>query len=236
MQAISGAPYTLSIEFKQDGEYVVPDNGSVSYTLYDNAGAAVSGQTDISVVTDDSTSILPITIAGSYHTVAEDFEQRTIRVSYEINGQEYTIEEWYYVTALLNYRVRPRDVVVLLGIKEGEVLFDEIDLVQAYFKVSNTLGDTVLTTALASGGITQLKANEAIKITAALDLARVIELKAFRKFGNETSYARFEKIDFTAIRAGLNSALTSALAEAAAGVVTSPSLLVVTNPTNPLTG
>lgn len=238
MQAISGAPYTLTVEFFQQGEYVVPDEGSVSYTLYDNAGAAIGAQTDQAVATDNTTQTAQITIAGTYHTIGAsmDFEQRKLIVSYEIEGKAFTTEQWYYVTGNLNLRVRPQEVLQLLGIREGEALLEEIDLVQAYFKVSSAMGASVFSTALSSGGIAQIKVNEAIKITAALDLAGVIELKAFRKFGNELNYSRFEKIDFNGIRAGLRNSLADALSAATGTASTSPSLFTVTQPVDPLTG
>jgi hypothetical protein len=238
MQAISGAPYTLTVEYFQGGEYVVPDEGSVSYTLYDNSGAAIVAQTDVAVATDNTSQQSQITISGTYHTIAggKSFEQRTLRVKYKRDGKDYTTEQWYYVTGNLNLRVRPQEVLLLLGIREGEALLEEVDLVQAYFKVSSALGSTVFGTALSSGGITQIKVNEAVKITAALDLAAVIELKAFRKFGNELNYSRFEKIDFAGIRATLKSNLADALSAATNVVSTAPSLFTVTQPVDPLTG
>lgn len=235
MQAISGSAYTVTFEFMQDGEYVVPDDASVTYKLYGNDGAQLS---TASVDTDNNTNTVQIAIASGFNTVASglDFEQRTVRVSYKLDGKDFTLEQWYYVTGLLNYRVTPRDVVIMMGIKEGEVLFDEIDLIQAYFKVSNAIGSTNFTSALSSGGIKQIKANEAIKITAALDLMRVIELKAFRKMGNELNYARFDKIDFAAIRESMEDALNDAIATASDLTTTSPGLFLVTSPVNPITG
>lgn len=235
MQAISGAPYTLTFDFKQDGEYVVPDDASVNYTIYANDGSVLHSDT---VDTDNNTNQVQLPISGTYQTVADglQFEQRTVRLAYTVGGNSFLSEQWYYVTGLLNYRVTPGAVVALLGIKEGEVLFDEIDLVGAYFNVADSLGLSVLTAALASGGIKQIKTNEAIKITAALDLARIIELKAFKKFGNELSYTRFDNIDFDAIRSGLLDALSDALAVSSDVVLTAPTLFTVTNPVNVLTG
>lgn len=237
MQALAGAAYSISFDIMQDGDYVVPDEGSVAYTLYDNTGAAVSGQTAVAVDSDATTNRVTIDIASGYNTIGSGrtFEQRTVRLSYKYQQKSYMVEDWYYVTSALNFRVSPMEVISALGIREGEVLANEVDLVQAYFKVADSVGSG-FDTALSSGTISQIKANEAIKITAALSLARVIELKAFRKFGNELSYARFDGLDFEAIRANLKDALSDALGSLDGVTASAGSLFTVTTPVNPITG
>lgn len=238
MQAIVGTAYTLTFPFIVDGEYVVPDDGSVTYTLFDNSGAAVSGQTDQAVTTDNATDHIQITIASGQQTIAggKTFEQRTVRVKYKVDAKDFSVEDWYYVTNNLNFRVRPQDVISTLGIKEGEALLEEVDLIGAYFRIADALGAPAFSTALSSGGINQINANSAIKYAAAIDLATVIEMKAFRKFGNELNYARFDKIDFAAIRAGLQDKLSDALTAAGGVNFLSGSLFAVTSPVDPMTG
>lgn len=234
-QTVVGAPYTLSFAFIKDGEYVVPDEGSVVYYLYGNDGTQLH---TAAVPTDNTTDHIQIPIDASYNTITggRTFEQRTVRVKYALNGNILFLEDWYYVTQPLNYRITWRDVVTTLGIKEGEILEQEVDLVQAFFKIADLVTPSVLAAALSSGTIKQINANEAIKITAALDLATVIELKAFSKFGNELSYTRFATIDFEMLRDNLEGKLTEAISIITDTVFTSYDLLLVTSPKNPMTG
>lgn len=239
MQAIVGENFTHQFHFIVDREYVTPDSGSVSYTLYDNAGAAISGQTNQAVSLTAGAQVANIQISSAYHTVAsgKSFEQRTLRLKFLYGGKSYVFERSYFVTPLLNFRVTPEEVISELGLLEGEVLFDQVDLVGAYFEAADKVTSATLVSMLSSGTLSQLQANELIKCMAAIKLANAIQLRAFRKAGGDTlNYARFEKIDFTAIIGGLKSKINQ-LVQTATATSPLPTLMVLGSPaTDAVTG
>lgn len=240
MDAIVGSAHTVSFDLQVGVDYVDPDAGSVTYTVRDNTGAAISGQTDIEV--DDNDIIdqsVTITVPSGSHTItgSRDYEQRTVQLKFTVDGQSYSFLKHYYVTPWLNYRVEPISVLGLIGLKEGEVWADQVDLVRSYYMLKSQLGGAVLDTALASGTAEQFAANEAIRYFAAIDMIRCIELKALRKAGGDSmSYQRFEKIDFASVRGSLELALTDLINGFDTDTADTPVVFLVSNPTNPITG
>lgn len=214
MQAIEGQPYTTRFDFFEEGEFFVPDAGTVSYTVYDNAGEVLGALSDQAIVTDSSTQHVNVGLPGSAHSLdpSKDFEQRSIRLKYQRDGVEGVYLRHYYVTPYLNYRVEPLEVFEAIGIKDGEVFLHMVDLVRSYMLLKSKLSGTVLVDALKSGGISQLRANEAIKYQAAVDLLTAIELKVLRKAGGDMlSFTRFEGLDFERIKQDVREKLAGAL-------------------------
>lgn len=239
MQAIVGENFTVPFHFIVDREYVTPDSGSISYTLYGNSGAAIAGQTNIAVSLATGAQVANLQISSTYNTIAggKDFEQRKILLKFTYNSKAYVFERTYFVTNLLNHNVTPEQVIFELGLLEGEVLFDEVDLVGAYYEASSRVGSSILTTMLSSGTLDQIKGNEIIRLLAALKLANAIQLRAFRKAGGDTtSYARFDKVDFTGIITGLQTRLDQ-LVQTASSESPLPTLMVLGSPaTDAVTG
>lgn len=238
MNAIVGKAYSLRFDFTNDGEYIVPDIASVVYTVHDNAGQPMSGYTSVAVTTTSTTDHLSIQIPSAVHTVGGSklFEQRSVILDYTYQGKTLSIPKHYYVTNRLNYHVSPLDVISCLAIKEGEIFAEEVELVPAYFAVRETMGATAFDAALSSGTITQLKVNEAIKYQAALKFLATLELRAFEKAGGDSaSYKRFATVDFAALKQAVKGELAAAI-QSASGVSTTPSLFVLSNPTDVYTG
>ena len=240
MDAIVGSAHTVSFDLQVGVDYVDPDAGSVTYTVRDNTGAAISGQTDVEIDENDIIDQrVTISVPSGAHTVSgsRDYEQRTVQLKFTVDGQSYSFLKHYYVTPWLNYRVEPISVLGLIGLKEGEVWADQVDLVRSYHMLKNQLGGTVLDTALASGTAEQFAANEAIRYFAALDMIRCIELKALRKAGGDSmSYQRFEKIDFDSVRASLQLSLDELVDGFDTDGAETAIIFLVSNPTNPITG
>jgi hypothetical protein len=238
MGAIVGKAHSVRFDFMDDGEYVVPTIGSVTYTIYNNAGVAISGQTAVAVTTLADTNYISLAIPSSVQTLdsAKSFEQRTVFIDYTVAGKSQTQEKHYFVTNRLNVRVTPRDVISYLSIKDGEIFEDEVQITPAYFTVRDTLGSAVFDAALSSGDMTQLRVNEAVKLQAAMYFLTTLELRALRKAGGDgASFNRFEKIDFKAMRVNIQQELATALNDVG-GATSIPTLIMVTSPTDIYTG
>lgn len=239
MDAVVGKAYTVNFDLIVGIDYVSPDAGSMTYSVRDNAGAEISDLVDLEI-SDEAVveSQVTINVPSSAHTLASgrDFEQRTVVLDFSVDGKAYRFLKHYYVTSWLNYRVAPASVIALLGLKEGEVWQDQVDLVYAYFHLKGSLTEGLLETALTSGTVAQIRANDAIRAFAALDMMTGIELKALRKAGGDAlSYQRFEKVDFAQLRAEISERLRSYL-ETLSGTPVIPTVFQVITPTNAITG
>lgn len=238
MDATVGKAYTLRFDFIHDGEYVVPDVASVFYSAYDNAGVVITGHNNVAVTTNTSTQYVSIAMPSGVQTVAGGklFEHRRVTVDYLYLGKSYSMVQSYLVTPALNHHITPRDVISYLAIKDGEILEPEVELTPAYFEVRDSVGASAFDAALISGGMTQLRINDAIKFTAALRLIATIELRALRRVGGDSlNFARFDKIDFPGIKLSIQSDLSSALQDMGSSADT-PSLLVLSDPDDVFTG
>lgn len=239
MQAIVGGAYSVTFDLMVEGEYAPFDVGSTSYSIYDNSGAVMSGYSNVAITTEEGQNRLSIEIPSGVHTVGsgKTFEKRTVSLTTKYLDKTYNIRQSYYVTPYLNYTVTPKDVIILSGVRDGEILEPEVDLVSAYVRVANLMGSSTLTTNLAAGTILQVQANEAIKAQAALDLLTTIELKAFKKLGGDSlNYTRFDGIDFNTIRGNLQNILLQAISATQSEEYTPPSLFLLTTPTDAVTG
>jgi hypothetical protein len=210
MTAIVGQDYALKFTFFKDGEFISPDEGSVTFTLYANDGSVIDDFDEIEVEIEEGEQEAVVLIEGAAHTLASGakFEQRSCVLTYYVNDFPYQLEQYYYVTNRLNVRASPEAVIARLGLKVGEVDPADVDILAAYIFLDRQLGGTLLDDALASAGHTQISANRAVLLAAALDLTTALELKALQKAGGETmSFSRAEKLDFNGIRAGLQAEL-----------------------------
>ena len=241
MDAIVGQSYLVAFDLRLDEEYVTPDAGTITYTVYDNSGTVMGGLSNVAYPDGSVTANrVLITVPNSSHTVGagKSFEQRSVELNFLYDGVPHRMLKHYYVTSRLNYRADPFEVLGMIGLKEGEVFADQVDFVRSYFLLASQLtsSGSDLATLLASGTISQINANEAIKVHAALDLMTCIELKAFRKAGGDSlSFQRFEKVDFSALRAELTSRL-STLTEAISSTTTAPTVFQVVTVVDAITG
>jgi hypothetical protein len=238
MNAIVGDSYSVPFHLVVDREYVVPTSGSVSYTVYDNAGVPIGGMTDVAVSTGSTTNRVDLNIGSSAHTVAvdKDFEQRTVALKMTVEGQQRTLRRSYYVTSFLNHRVAPEDVLSYLSLLDGELELDQVPIIPAYYLVKEALGATIFDAALVSGTVSQIQVNEIIKLQAAKAFLDTLELRAFKKAGGEgLSFSRFDGIDFAALRSRVISDIKSSTTKLT-GESGVPTVFTLSSPTDAITG
>lgn len=212
MIVYEGESLTYTLPLMVGGGIVVPDEGSLSYTLYDHAGQTLE------TVSPASTTI---TIDGTQHSLeaGRAFEKRTLLVRFSFQGRPHSYREVYRVTPFINYSVTPQDVRAFIGIDAQELPDDAVDIFKAYVTLNSRVD---LTAALSAGTLLELKANEAICMVAVLDvvpslLQRVMYFEAdgvlqFRRHSVKT----FEHIE-QAARARLETLLVELTDEDPAG-------------------
>lgn len=234
---LEGDGVSLLIPFKLDGDYVVPDVGSVAYTLRDNAGAPVAGHTNVAVTTTTNTTSIPIPFGSNVHTLVEDVEVRTLQVKWQKNGQSFVYMTSYRVVPWANYIVTGHSVRVLLGVGEHELPDEDIDLFAAYMEMDATLGGTILDDALVAGTRGTLKANEAIACLAAIEVLPSLQLRALqRERVEDHEQTRLGNINFRKLGTDLSEKLAAAVAVLTNSEATVPTLFTLGTPTDAITG
>lgn len=239
MQALVGKDYSVTFELVIGGEFAPFDEGTSSFTIYKNDGTVNSSYEDVVIDTLAGQNQIVLNIPSDVHTVAsgKSFEKRHVVLTTKSQGKTHYLKQTYFVTTFLNYSCSPSDVLALIGVRDGEILLEDVDLISAYFKVVDAVGSTTATTALSSGDMKQVQINEAIKIQAALDLIRTIELKALKKVGDDSlSYTRFDGVDFNTIRTNLSNALQVAISTVQSSDITPNTLFTISTPTDAITG
>jgi hypothetical protein len=236
--AIVGTNFGLMLDTYVGQNILIPDSGSMEYTVYDNSGQPITGLTAVAVSGVNQKNL--ITIPSAAQTVAggKEFEQRTVVFTFNSALAPHTKTYSYQVTPFLNHHVTPEQVITVLGVQEGEILYDQVELLPAYFDAKQRLTD--IDAALSSGTTTQTKANDLIAHLAAIRLIQTLELRAWRRFGSDAqAYQRFDTVDFDGIRRRVSGQIEMLVSDiegddlvtTAAGI-----LFAVTQPTDAITG
>lgn len=169
---LSGKDITVVIPLIVDGVPVIPTAGSVTYTLYDHGLLPIVGYIDVPVTTTSPTSSLSIPLPQSVNQIAvgKKFERRRVVVNLVSSGKPHIFQFTYRLVPLLNHSVTTASVRDFLGVRQTELPDEAIDLVQAYFEVEGDIAPTPLDTILSSGTISEIAANEAIRMKAVINV------------------------------------------------------------------
>lgn len=170
MDIVSSTPVTLWVDFEAPQGLVIPDAGSVSYSLYDGQGVPLT--VDEALTPEADATGVSIKIPAISNVIAPDrfFERRTALVSWTANGRGYSARSGYRITELPNYGVVPADVRTYLALNEDELRDDEIDLFTAYVVLAGVIGKDRLDEALGAGTLVEVRASRAVMLTAATAL------------------------------------------------------------------
>lgn len=201
MYVISGETAILRFVFLDGRDTFIPDTNSVHYTLRDNAGAIVSGHDNVLVTLGPTAVSADITVTGSLNIISGSLERRTVTVTATRSGKYWVQTQGYFITQWMNTWITPKDVRDYLGVNEDELPDDDLDLVTAYLSVKDELEST-LETALASGTIDAIKANNAIKYRMAQDALPGLALRIAQSETNGTlAFTRLAKLDLEKLAA-----------------------------------
>jgi len=228
---------TIHVDFMLRGVPVEPTPGSVVYTLRDNSGLPIAGHTAINLPGQSGTGVdIAILAAANGNANTGGFETRFLLVSYDFEGSTYVERSSYRICAFLPTTVTPSDIRTLLGLMDEELEDHEVDVHSAYFRLLPRV--PALGTDLTGSG--SLEANEALAIQAALQLLPGLPARYSQSWDSaDASVSRSSKLDYNELGAQLNArldTLVDTLTADTPGTVTAPTLFVVSQPTDPLTG
>lgn len=233
---LKDAACSVQIEFKKDGEFVIPDQNSVLLTIRKGDGSKLTGYDSVPLLGATSTDfLLPIT--AEMNAVGGDgLDTRFIEVAFTSGGTPLYFRTSYHLGAFLPLVASPADVRTILGLRGLEVRDEEVDLNFAYYALIRSYSG--LTTALTAADDRKLYANQAVTLKAAIGLLPALRLRAVKEDTlNNASLIR-ANVNWDALREDLEGELASALAnitDTSAATYAAPDLLQLSNPTDPVT-
>lgn len=236
---LSGQVQAFVLMFLVDGQYVVPDAGSVVASLRGNDGALLGGViataasgTQATVVTSADQNALPD---------GKLFETRYLRLDYTVNDVPAVAQQAYRVHQFIPHTVDCDTVRALVGAEFQEIPDSAIDVTAAYFSLLNSYGNK-LTAALTRSDAATLAANNAIALQAAIELCPSMQTRLLKMEKADTSQFQRADVDFLKLESDLKGKLTDALEQittaidGVAATVTVPTFFAVTNQTDAITG
>ncbi|MDH7796427.1 MULTISPECIES: hypothetical protein [unclassified Beijerinckia] len=238
MDVLVGTAASISFLLQSPTGALPADVGSVTWSLYGGNGARISGPTAITTAAMQSEVIVPL--APSDHTITAParFERRTVVLDWQTDGVSHTSRQTYRVLPFLNTSANADAVRTLLALTPDELRDEEVDIVRAYFQIESEVTQAVLDVGLSSGTLIEFSLNQAIVCEAALPCLNTIELRAAAV--NTDGVQKFERyksgIDFDALRARVQGMKLEALDSAAGIEIDDPTLVVLTQPTDVITG
>lgn len=196
---LAGKDVSVDVLFQSGMDTVIPDVDTVTYSLYSNAGVALIS--DASVTTGpDTTQIAIIVLAANNGIGSNNFEYRTVVVTYEIDGGTRQQRYQYRLVPFINLSVSPDDVRALVGFSKNELPDEDIDLITAYFEVKDMFPTTELADALAASNTTTFAAQTMIICEALIDLLPGFQFRVLQSAkSNTSSFLRVSKLDFDAL-------------------------------------
>ncbi len=230
----------VAVPFLVDGEFVIPDAGSVTLTVRGNDGAVLAGYNELPIADVTQTSTL-LTIAPEANGIgANPMETRYLRVSYLVGNVPGLFSYAYRLTPFLPITAGPEDVRRVTGIDYKALPDSDVDVHEAYFKLAKDVG-AVFVTALTSPGRAAISANNMIALQAAILLLPSLQNRVMK---SETSHNEIyirNTLDLAQLAADLQAALldeTNAMLEELGNAVTSviSPIFLVTSPVDVITG
>lgn len=230
----AGRDVTIPVNLTYNGQPAVPDAGTaVLYvsapggeTLYTEA--LTTGPTDVTVLA---------TIPAEHNTITTSFSRRVVRVTAQRGGIPFEAVTMYRLTPQILYTVQPKDVRSFLGVNEGELPDEDVDLSGAYLKLEFDIGRDKLVAALTSGEEAELRANDAILYSTVLE---IIPSLANRVAQEETdgalSFKRNSRKDFAELKKAAEDRLSTALAVVNPVIDPGYAILITTTDADVITG
>jgi tellurite resistance protein len=235
---VAGADVRLPIIFAKNGDPIIPDVGTVTYSVLDHTLSPIAGLVDVELTTGPTTYKTTITIPASANSIGtgKRFERRTVVLSYEVQGAAETLRVSYRVTPELNHAVTPAQIRGFLGVNEHELVDADIDLSASYFSVEGLIGATTLATALVSGTTDELAANELIRMHAAMAVIPSLKQRLAQQEQNGVKmFARANISNFEELRKEAQRRFEQGLTTLSTTTPVELTLVVVTQDTDPVT-
>lgn len=231
---LSNKACTLYVEFKKDGEFVIPDAGSIKFTLRSNPGTVL---VNAAAVPDPASTVTTVVVSQANNTItAGTVESRYGLIEFTFGTQPLTAELTYRLSDFLPLTAKPELVRRLLGVRYGELPDNDIDLYESYYDLLRSY--STLATALVTTDTRAMNANRAVALHCALSLIPSMPTRAAKQDSLNNATLLRQTIDWDAIQAKLQGELADALAGldlVVSTVVSAPSLFVLVTPTDVIT-
>lgn len=216
--AYKNEDFLYTVDFKINGNFVVPDDNVYSYKLRDQAGdILISQEVDLNRVSpsyDTKTGeVVPldraeIVIPAGLNTVSEGalFNTLIVEVSFRCEGKPCIITGSYRVIPFIYFNATVEDVRNYYGLNSGELPDEAVDLNEAYFKCVKKLGSK-FTDCLKSGDIGSIRANRLITLYGVVQVFSSVRLRVNQEENDGSSkFLRYlNKINWDAFLEGVQS-------------------------------
>lgn len=222
----------IAVPLTRDGEPFLADDGSVTWSLRDHTGALMSGMTNVSLPSSDTTLLVEVPAAANEIAPGRQFEKRSISIKGLAEGQPFVAGAQYRITPWLNHSVTTSQIWAFIGTDAGELPEADIDITGAYFSLAEMVGETQLVEALSSGSKLEQRANDAIKGMAVLRVLPGVRQRLLKRAEDGTLKAERFAIDFNQLAADATALVTLAVREVGGldDNVTAPTLFVLATP------
>lgn len=225
----------VTVQFLANGQPVVPDLGSATYTIYGQDGGMLVSNVPVTV--GPAATAVTVAIDPQYETRTLRFEKRTVVFNWSNGGASYSKRVQYRLTPFLNYNVGPDNIRSFLGLDPHELRDDEVDIISAYIYLEDRLGETALTNAFNSGGMTEENANRALLYATCLNVLPSLRLRlAKERSDGPLTWKRFDVEDFNELEARIRGLLEETIEEVVPTLGYAYTLITVSNPIDIITG
>lgn len=230
----AGRDVTVPVNLTYNGQPAVPDSGTAVLSVLTPGGDVLFTE---SLTTGPTDVVIVVTIPAEHNQITTSFSRRVVRITAERGGIPFDAVTMYRLTPQILYTVTPKDVRGFLGVNEGELPDEDVDLAGAYLNLEFAIGRDKLVAALTSGEEAELRANDAVLYSTVLDL---IPSLANRVAQEETdgalSFKRNARKDFSDLKKSAEDRLSAALATINPVVDPGYAILITTTDADPITG
>lgn len=191
---LAGEDIAVQLPLRSNGEPIIPDTGSVKFTLRDNAGQVLLSKQPVTMgaASTEASYVVP-----AIHNALGSgrFSMRTAIVEFTKSGRPLSVKLSYRLAPWFNTTVDADDVRAFIGVEHGELPDDVIDITDAYLAVEREVGQAALIAALAGADQIQIRANELILAKAVLAQLPGLPLRLSQNESNGVFSAQRPKID-----------------------------------------
>lgn len=234
MMWTAGEDVTLSVDYIVDGAYVIPESAQAS--VRDNSGALIVGMVDVPLAVDSTTTEL--SIPGQHNIIDpnKDFERRYISLSFLHEGKRYQKVMQYELQEFLPISADAQSVRRTLGLDPLELPDADVNIRAAYLNLVETYGDPIVE-ALTTGDVKTIAVNKAITLSAAMELLNSLPFRvAIKMKAEDSSVERMSDFDIGKMRIQLGQEMSYALDLVLDTSTGGSAILVLTSPTDAITG
>ncbi len=230
----AGKVATLPVSLIHNGQPAIPDAGTAVLSVFGPTGGLLYTE---DLVTGPTDHRVLVTVPAAHNEITTSFSRRILSITAERGGVPFHVSATYRLLPTIEYTVRPADVRGFLGVNESELPDEDVDLAHALLDLEFQTSRAVMSAALTSGEVAELRANEAILYRAAINIIPSLTNRvAQQETDGALSFRRHTRKDFSDLLKVAEGRLSAAM------VVINPrndpgySYLLTTTDPDPITG